>query len=249
MIRAGLFLLAMASPAFGWTLLSPQIDGWAAKELVIYVNPTNCTISESDLNAEIDRAIAIWNEVPTSRLTMVRSQTPSAVTPAEYEAGTATQLPIIFCEPNFQTAIGSANVVPAATSVSNITAGPLTSAAIYLNAQLGAGAEISSIDVEEFRIVLTHEMGHMLGLGHSAASTSLMYFSVSGKSTYRITEDDKMGIAYLYPRNELSAGAFGCAAVPGSGTPWGLAAALCFLIGLIGAGRIVRSGRLRALPE
>jgi hypothetical protein len=247
MIRAIAAALSLAAPAFGWTLLGPSIDGWEPKTLVVYVNPDNCTISEDELYAEIDRSIAIWNQVPTSRLTMVRSPVPSTVTPAQYEAGTAAELPVLFCDPNFETSIGSSDVVPAATSVS-VGTGPLSSAAIYLNAQVGTGAEISTMEIEQFRIALTHEMGHMLGLGHSAASTSLMYFSVSGKETSRITEDDKMGITYLYPRNELSGGAFGCASVPGSGTPWGVAAALAYLTVLLGAGRLVRSARLRALP-
>ncbi len=249
MMRFGLALLLSVSPAFGWTLLSPQIEGWAEKTLVIHVNPTNCTVSDEELYAEIDYTIRIWNKVPTSRLTMVRSETPSTVTPAEFEAGTATELPVVFCDPAFESSIGSSNVVPAATSVRRIVTGPLTTAAIYLNAQVGTGAEISQMEQEAFRIVLTHEMGHMLGLGHSKASTSLMYYSVGGKSTARITEDDRMGIAYLYPRNELSRGAFGCAAVHGTGTPWGLAAAIWFFLGLIGLGRAVRSERLPGLRE
>lgn len=244
-------LLAFAAPAFGWTVIAPQIDGWAADPLPVYVNPTGCTIPEAELYDEVDRAIAIWNAVPTSRLTMVRSPLVSTTTHTEFQADTATDMPVIFCDPNFGDSdhVGSADFVPAATLLRNISVGPLVNAAIYLNVQPGAGAEISQMDIEELRITLTHEMGHMLGLGHSDASTSLMYFSLSGKSTARITEDDRMGITFLYPRNEFSKGAFGCAAVPGSGTPWGMAAAFLYLAALVLAARLITSGRLRALRE
>ncbi len=248
MSRLLLALCLLSSPVFGWTLIAPNADGWEGDPLVVYVNPDNCTIPEEELYAEVDRALAIWNQVPTSRLTMVRSPVPSTVTPAQFEAGTATQLPVVFCEPNFETAIGSADVVPAATSLRNIN-GPLTEAAIYLNSEVGTGAEISTMEIEQLRIAFTHEMGHMLGLGHSAASDSLMYFSVGGKSNARITEDDKMGITYLYPRNEFSKGAFGCSAVHGTGTPWALGFAALYLVALLNFGRLVRSGRLRALRE
>jgi hypothetical protein len=245
MIRAlGLSLLVVASPAFGWTLIGPSLSGWAKETLYVYVNPDNCTIPTEELYDEVDRAIALWNQVPTSSLTMQRFPTPSTVTPEQFETDKATELPVVFCEPDFETAIGSADYVPAATSLRNLGNGPLTNAAIYLNAELGSSAEISQMDTNALRIAFAHEMGHMLGLGHSAATDALMYFSVSGKSTARLTEDDRMGITYLYPRNEFSGGAFGCAAVPGSGTPWGLAGALVYAAALIGAGRRIRSGRL-----
>lgn len=239
----------LCSSVFAWTLVSPQIDGWSPRTLTIYVNPTNCTMTESQVYDEVDRAIAIWNQVPSSRLTLVRSPTASTVTPDEFEAGSATQLPVVFCEPDFENAIGSADAVPAATQLSNLGAGPLTSAAIYLNAEVGTGAEITQLEPEEFRIALTHEMGHMLGLGHSASTGSLMYFSITGKTTARLTEDDRMGITYLYPRNELAAGTFGCSAVHGSGTPWSLLGALAYLLSLWGLGRRwIRSERLPSLP-
>ncbi len=240
--------LGLAFPAFGWTLIAPKIDGWAARPLVVYVNPSGCTISDTDLYAEVDRAIAVWNQIPASGLTMVRSAEAATATPAEYEAGTATQLPVIFCEADFDGKIGSADFVPAACA-SRVGTGPLTSSAIYLNVQPGSGAEISQLDIDSFRIALTHEMGHMLGLGHSAASTSLMYYSVSGKSTARITEDDRMGIIYLYPRNEFAAGTFGCAAVHGTGTAWSLLAALLYLAALLVGTRWLRSGkRYKSFP-
>lgn len=236
-MKGMLLLLVSASAAHGWTLVGPQVSGWSARTLAVYVNTTNCTLSADVVNAEVDRAIAIWNRVPTSRLTIVRSPTPSTQGAAQFNAGTATELPLVLCETNFDSAVGSADFVPAATLITNIGNGPMTRAAIYLNAQTGAGAEISRLPIESFRIALTHEMGHMLGLGHSSASEALMYFSVSGKSTARLTEDDRMGIDWLYPRNELAAGAFGCSAVHGSGTPWALVSALAYLAALFAIGR------------
>jgi hypothetical protein len=46
--------------------------------------------------------------------------------------------------------------------------------------------------------------GHVLGLGHSQVTNSLMYFDATYKATLGLSQDDMDGMSYLYPRNELS---------------------------------------------
>lgn len=53
------------------------------------------------------------------------------------------------------------------------------------------------------QVVLAHEIGHILGLGHSHDSNALMYFDASAKNTLRLAQDDIDGLTYLYPRDEL----------------------------------------------
>ncbi len=68
---------------------------------------------------------------------------------------------------------------------------------------------------------IAHEMGHVLGLGHSASTDALMYYAELGvRDALRLSQDDMDGLSYLYPRDELGRDSlFGCGsvAVTGSG--------------------------------
>ncbi|HWW60147.1 MAG TPA: PKD domain-containing protein, partial [Thermoanaerobaculia bacterium] len=54
---------------------------------------------------------------------------------------------------------------------------------------------ISSVRLAE---IIAHELGHTLGFGHSADSTALMYFSVTGLGP-ALRDDDRLAARWLYP--------------------------------------------------
>jgi len=65
----------------------------------------------------------------------------------------------------------------------------------------GAGA------VPDVRAILTHELGHSLGLAHSTVLNATMYATYSGGIAWRaLKQDDRDGVCALYPGN----GAPGC---------------------------------------
>lgn len=218
-MRSILFLSFLSSFAMGWTHLGNNIRGWKNSTVTVYVNATNCPISESQLNEMVDTTISVWNGVTDSSLVIKRGVSTASV--AEFLAGDTTELPVILCDPNFSVQVGGAsvNVVPAATFSTNTDEhGNLSYSGILLNAESGAGANISLLTEGQVELTLAHEMGHALGLGHSSQKEALMYYSLGAKQQALLTEDDLDGIIQMYPRNEFTGGVMGCSSVHLSST-------------------------------
>jgi hypothetical protein len=101
---------------------------------------------------------------------------------------------------------------------------------IVLNVDPGGNANISNFSLEQVKIVLAHEMGHLVGLGHSEYETALMYYDIGIKSKLNLGQDDIDGITYLYNRDELSTmKPFGCGSIDAEAPPGGPFALLLLL--------------------
>lgn len=61
-------------------------------------------------------------------------------------------------------------------------------------------------DVNYLGNVITHEMGHFLGLGHSQVSGSTMFYALS-RGQSQISADDKAGVYSIYPNGDSTKGA------------------------------------------
>lgn len=207
------FLLVLSCQCFGWTHLSGNTFGWKQKKLTFYVNTANCTLPDSQIFSIVDTALAAWNGIPSTDLELVRASTPATDGDAELRAGTATQVPLIVCSTHLADYSQNPNAILAFMPFSQIDSeGYINYSGLVLNAEVGSAAEISTLSPSEVELVMGHEMGHVLGLGHSADPDALMYFQLN-KNFLLITQDDIDGITQLYPRNEFVAGAFGCSSV------------------------------------
>jgi hypothetical protein len=201
----------VTSGAHAWTLEAPGLRGWTSETITIHFNPSSCTVAEATLNQLIDDAVNLWSGSSKINLKVVRDPVASTSTAAEFVAGTATDTPLIVCDSDFGNTLGvDVDHIPAATQLG--THNPINYGAVVLNATSGAAA-IDRLSETELAVVIAHEMGHLLGLGHSGSSKALMYYSVGSSSLPVLTQDDEDGLSYLYPSAEYSAAPLGCAAV------------------------------------
>lgn len=238
LLGVGIFIYSGSAQAF--TLLEEQFtnsggqaitvvsEGWKTSSITFDVD-SSCASVRGNIDPAIATAINLWNGVPSANLTISLGTVvtlPQVIT--TYVGTTATASapqgnPIIVCDANFAADSGeSADSIPgfAAAFNMNATTGQMLGALLVLNIQSGGLASLLTLDASTAAIVLSHEIGHVLGLGHSADPNALMYYSISPPRQLALAQDDLDGITFLYPRDEPTSGkAFGCASLALVGRP------------------------------
>ena len=191
------FLLFFTGNSQAFTLVTSNMVGWPKNEVKFHLNSSQCDISASAVKSAVNAAIDLWNSVPTSALKVsLESDTSGTGLSGE---------PIIECSTSFS----SSGVV--GTGSTSSVGGVIQSANILLNANSSLSGDINSINATQLNVVLAHEMGHVLGLGHSPSEAALMYYSIGEKTNLALSQDDMDGVSFLYPRQEsLGTKAFGC---------------------------------------
>lgn len=164
-----------------------------------------------DLQDMIDPAIDdFWNRVPTSSLRLKNGGFAEPVTnintgrlcaPTDDACITAAGATVI--EPvtdiviacnNLAANFGDPNVL-AVTIPNNFSGKSIKGAVILINDSSTIFSTLSRSD----RIgVISHEIGHAIGLGHSDVKASLMYYRTQDQRK-SLGEDDIRGVSYLYP--------------------------------------------------
>lgn len=190
------FIFSASSHAFTLNSSSnSKLTGWDSADIQLLVNTANCP-ANVDVVGIISAAVEVWNNVPDSKVKVSYGGTTTSTSMASP--------PTVYCETNFQAVVTGAdqNYVPGAAAVNGST-GKITQGILYLNASSGL-ANIANFDATTLKIILAHEIGHLLGLGHSASTNALMYYDASSKMNLRLSQDDMDGMSYLYPSDELN---------------------------------------------
>lgn len=210
-----IFYILMNSNSFAFTLnssTSSNFKGWNNPNIKFQLNLTNCP-TNVDVSGIINDALAIWNNVAPSRVNVSVVGNTTSVTYSD---------PItIICDVNYGSeSPGAADGSPGAASIQPSTGDSITSGIMYLNASSGR-ANISNLDRNLVAVTLAHEIGHLLGLGHSQDLNALMYYNASLKTHLGLAQDDIDGITYLYPRNEFDKDKMmgGCGAISNPKNP------------------------------
>ena len=189
-----LFFSFMAAQGQAFTLVdtAPSMKGWDTKNLIFHLNPANC---RSDIRDVIKDAMSLWNSVAFTNLILELGPDTSA-TPAQAAAFNFSEDAVIVCDTAFTTTTPglSADTIPGYANYTLGNRNQLVKGFLMLNAQSGGLANLSVISGIAAKVVVAHEMGHVLGLGHSSLSAALMYYNGSYKTDLSLAEDDENGI-------------------------------------------------------
>lgn len=217
--------LVVTSHAGAFTLVSStssNFRGWANPTIRFAFNPANCPTSV-DVAGIIGDSLALWNNVATSRVKLEMAGNTTATTYGD-------PIPIV-CDANY----GSGNQglqdgSPGGADPQPRVGDELTAGIMSLNASPGR-ANIGNLSRSLVAIVLAHEIGHLLGLGHSQDTNALMYYNAGVKTTMSLAQDDIDGVSYLYPRNEMGGDKpLGCGLVKRFTPPMGSSGSLILLL-------------------
>jgi hypothetical protein len=225
---AALFSLCLGfltPPASAFTLLysasqNLTVTGWGTDTVTFEID-SSCTSFLATVQAALSEAQSVWNGVPSARLSVALGATTSLPNAITYYINSGTVQnpapsgnPVVYCDTQFQTHTGaSASNIPGLATAQriNTVTGKLSGGLLILNFESGAAANVATVGAESAAYVLAHEIGHILGLGHSSSDAALMYYNASTGKDVRLSQDDIDGISYLYPREEpTNGGLLGC---------------------------------------
>jgi hypothetical protein len=181
---------------------------WGRQPVRYYLNDeVPAGVDRTGFRQAVDRAFASWAAVKTATVSFQNAGTISALPFAQDGASTIGFLP----RPDLDRVLG------ATTFVVDITSGEIVESDIFFNSTFAwstaAAGEAARFDVESIAL---HEIGHFLGLGHSAlgetelragggrrviAAQSAMFpvaFSAGSVDGRQLRADDIAGVSDMY---------------------------------------------------
>ena len=160
----------------------------------VYVNSQNTQgLDEATIQAQAVSSIAEWNG--KSSITL-RKNSSTAVDQDEMNEIYFSSDPNVF---NGTGVVGITEV-----TYKNKT-GEIIEADIKLNDSYSFSTNIN--DIEFIGNVITHELGHLLGLGHSQVNGASMFYALS-RGQSKLNKDDSSGVYAIYPNGDATKAKF-----------------------------------------
>lgn len=181
-------LVATQSKAFTLTY-DGRNKGYANPEITIMINQSSCPAG-IDLAKIVSDAVEVWNRVSWSKLKLTVG--------GDTTATTSTFPPTAYCD---ATITGSTLGLGGSSMNSNFV---LVGGSLRLNTNVGTAGYVLNQSYDRVVVVAAHEIGHLLGIGHSPDSYALMNYTIGSKTSLNLSQDDLDAVVYLYGRDELS---------------------------------------------
>lgn len=162
----------------------------------------------TDVTAAIHAAFATWQDVPCSRLTFADAG------PTDLGVAVDGQNAVLFIESGWIYGEEAAG----ATALSIIDGAQTADVAMngeHFRWAIGPSGALAATGTFDLQAVLTHELGHFSGLGHTMSAHDTMYYSWTPWAGQRTPSlDDKLGLCSIYPTtgDECVVGGAGCPA-------------------------------------
>lgn len=159
----------------------------------IFVNSGNTQgILSADVSSQAANSVAQWNG--KSRITIRQNSTASS---------NQENLNELFFSNDPSIFAGGTGVVGITQVFFKSNTGEMIEADILLNDNFNFSTDVN--DANYLGNVITHEMGHFMGLGHSQVPAASMFYALSyGQS--QIAPDDKAGVYSIYPTGDTTKG-------------------------------------------
>ena len=153
----------------------------------------------SDLQA-MANALEAWTQVPCSAATLVRGADTASRAVAQDGVNRIT-----FLESNWPGGANGAGAFTVRYRDTGTTPSHWSETDIRINGEGYSWATDGQRDRIDIQGVVTHELGHLLGLAHSSIPMATMYFVTTRGFTHNRTlhPDDQDGACFLYPQASM----------------------------------------------
>lgn len=182
-------VLLISQSSWAYLLIDKDYRLKNPEKTKVNISSEGCTgngIPDSELKDAINKSIAIWNEVPESRLRLeYDGRTSASIVTAVAPKGTI----LIGCTPLSGTSGVTNNDNANGSSRIRLNSNELVPGSYYPDGLSG---------------LIAHEMGHSIGLHHSKDRGSVMTYEDNnwGAMPTYLSQDDVDGVIYLYPNKE-----------------------------------------------
>lgn len=213
-----ILLVLIPFTAKAYTLNNNLAATFDNEEVKVYYadNCNEVSLTQSDWDYVITEAgNRFWNTVPTSKLKLINGGM-KTVDSKFHDDSLCTNTGDT-CEINSDLVVSDNILVSCNDNTTNFSSGSILAKAIPNNTSgktiIGAivlvndtsSSAFKDLSMDEKISVVSHEIGHALGLGHSQFKDNLMH-AESSSSREKLGWDDIDGISYLYPKEQPFAG-------------------------------------------